>query len=120
MGRIDFVRVQNVLGLDQLLRIREAAAKVITDALGVRITALEEAPGGGGGGTTWLTGSGAPSGGTGSVGNFYLDTVDRIAYIKTGASTWTERFREVAAQFDGGGPSSIHPASAPSIDGGGP
>ena len=40
-------------------------------------------------GSTWLTGSGAPASGTGTVGNFYIDTATGNYYQKTGPTTWT-------------------------------
>ena len=40
-------------------------------------------------GATWLSGSGAPAGGTGVVNDFYIDTATGNYYKKTGASTWT-------------------------------
>jgi len=39
----------------------------------------------------WFSGSGAPAGGTGAVGDWYLDTASGDVYEKTGASTWTPR-----------------------------
>lgn len=42
-------------------------------------------------GTVILNGSGAPAGGTGSVGDFYVDTDTGDLHEKTGASTWTLR-----------------------------
>ena len=41
--------------------------------------------------STWFTGSGAPAGGTGVVGDWYLDTATGELYQKTGASAWTLR-----------------------------
>jgi hypothetical protein len=48
---------------------------------------------GGGGAEGWLSGSGAPAGALGSVGQFYVDTAAGGGYVyqKTGASTWTKR-----------------------------
>lgn len=40
-------------------------------------------------GSVWYSGSGAPSGATGKVGDFYLNTVNSDVYKKTGASAWT-------------------------------
>jgi hypothetical protein len=40
-------------------------------------------------GTKWYSGSGAPSGATGVVGDFYFRTDTDGVYKKTGASTWT-------------------------------
>lgn len=40
-------------------------------------------------GEKWYTGSGAPDGGTGIVGDLYLNTDNGDVYEKTGASTWT-------------------------------
>lgn len=47
--------------------------------------------GGGGGGSTnsWLTGSGVPGSGLGSVNDFYLDSVSGNYYQKTNSTTWT-------------------------------
>lgn len=40
--------------------------------------------------TAWISGSGAPAGGTGQVGQYYLDTSGNgNYYLKTGVSTWT-------------------------------
>lgn len=51
--------------------------------------------GGGGGGSgeaeEWHTGSGAPSGALGDVGDFYLDSAGGNFYEKTGSSAWTLR-----------------------------
>jgi hypothetical protein len=46
---------------------------------------------GGGGGEAWFTGTGAPAGALGSVGDFYLDSSNGNFYEKTGESTWTLR-----------------------------
>lgn len=40
-------------------------------------------------GSVWYTGSGAPAGGLGIEGDFYLDSANGDYYEKTGASTWT-------------------------------
>lgn len=48
-------------------------------------------PGGGGDGAAWLSGQGAPSGGLGSVGDWYLNTSNDDVYEKTGTTTWTLR-----------------------------
>ena len=40
-------------------------------------------------GSVWWTGSGAPSGATGIVGDFYLDAATGDYYKKTGSSAWT-------------------------------
>ncbi len=40
-------------------------------------------------GATWLSGSGAPASGTGSVNDFYLNSANYSYYKKTGVSTWT-------------------------------
>lgn len=37
----------------------------------------------------WLNGSGAPAGGTGNIGDYYVDNDTSEYYEKTGASTWT-------------------------------
>lgn len=37
----------------------------------------------------WHAGAGAPAGGLGVIGDFYLDTSSGDVYEKTGASTWT-------------------------------
>lgn len=42
-------------------------------------------------GEQWFTGSGAPSGATGAVGDFYLNSANGDYYEKTGSSTWTLR-----------------------------
>ena len=39
----------------------------------------------------WSSGAGAPSGATGAVGDWYLNTTNGAVYEKTGASTWTQR-----------------------------
>jgi hypothetical protein len=44
--------------------------------------------GGGGGGTTWLSGSGVPSGGLGSNGDYYLDLTNADIYLKS-AGSWS-------------------------------
>jgi hypothetical protein len=61
--------------------------------------AWEEISGGGGGGTgpagapgeQWFLGTGAPSSGTGIVGDLYLNTTNGDYYEKTGTSVWTLR-----------------------------
>lgn len=40
-------------------------------------------------GATWYTSTGAPAGGLGAVGDFYLDSATGNYYQKTGAATWT-------------------------------
>jgi len=40
-------------------------------------------------GTNWLTGSGAPSSGTGVVKDVYVNTANGNWYVKTDATTWT-------------------------------
>lgn len=40
-------------------------------------------------GSVILFGSGAPAGGTGAVGDSYINTANGDMYLKTGASTWT-------------------------------
>lgn len=42
-------------------------------------------------GEKWFSGSGAPAGATGIVGDWYLDTASGDVYEKTAASTWTVR-----------------------------
>jgi hypothetical protein len=42
-------------------------------------------------GSVWRSGSGAPAGATGVVGDWYLNTANGDVYEKTGASTWTLR-----------------------------
>jgi collagen type VII alpha len=42
-------------------------------------------------GEKWFSGSGAPAGATGIVGDWYLDTATGDVYEKTGASAWTSR-----------------------------
>ena len=42
-------------------------------------------------GEKWFTGAGAPSGGTGIVGDWYLNSSNGNYYEKTGSSTWTSR-----------------------------
>jgi hypothetical protein len=42
-------------------------------------------------GEKWFTGAGAPAGGTGIVGDWYIDTATYDFYEKTGASAWTLR-----------------------------
>lgn len=42
-------------------------------------------------GEKWFTGSGAPPGATGIVGDWYLDSASGAYYEKTGASAWTQR-----------------------------
>ena len=44
---------------------------------------------GGAPGSVWFSGSGAPPGGTGIVGDFYINTATGDYYEKTGTSTWT-------------------------------
>jgi hypothetical protein len=43
------------------------------------------------GDAVWLNGSGAPSSGTGSVGNYYVNNANGDYYEKTGSTTWTSR-----------------------------
>jgi hypothetical protein len=40
-------------------------------------------------GTSILSGSGAPSGALGNVGDSYISTANGYFYVKTGATTWT-------------------------------
>lgn len=40
-------------------------------------------------GNVWLSGAGAPGGGTGSEGDWYLNTTTGDVYTKTGPTTWT-------------------------------
>ena len=42
-------------------------------------------------GSKWYSGTGAPAGGTGVVGDWYLNDTNGDVYEKTGASTWTLR-----------------------------
>ncbi|MCW5906288.1 MAG: hypothetical protein KIS94_00370 [Chitinophagales bacterium] len=42
-------------------------------------------------GSIWLSGSSAPTGGQGSINDFYLRSSDGTYYRKTGASTWTSQ-----------------------------
>lgn len=42
-------------------------------------------------GSRWYSGTGAPSGATGSVADWYLNDANGDVYEKTGASTWTLR-----------------------------
>jgi hypothetical protein len=42
-------------------------------------------------GSKWYQGSGSPSGATGIVGDFYIDTSSSNVYEKTGSSVWTLR-----------------------------
>jgi hypothetical protein len=42
-------------------------------------------------GEKWFSGTGAPAGATGIVGDWYLDTSTGDVYEKTGASAWTSR-----------------------------
>lgn len=42
-------------------------------------------------GAKWLQATGAPAGGTGVVGDWYINTTNFDIYEKTGASTWTAR-----------------------------
>ena len=42
-------------------------------------------------GAEWFTGSGAPSGSLGDVGDFYINSLNGDYYEKTGVSTWTIR-----------------------------
>jgi hypothetical protein len=42
-------------------------------------------------GSVWYTGAGAPAGGLGAVGDFYLNSINGDYYKKTGASTWTSQ-----------------------------
>lgn len=48
-------------------------------------------------GSQILYGSGAPSGGTGAVGDTYINTVNGFMYSKTGASTWTYKLTIIGA-----------------------
>ena len=42
-------------------------------------------------GEKWFSGTGAPAGATGIIGDWYLDTVNGEVYEKTGASSWVSR-----------------------------
>lgn len=53
-------------------------------------------------GSQILYGSGAPSGGTGAVGDSYIDTATGDMYLKTGASTWTFKLNIKGIQGDDG------------------
>lgn len=55
-----------------------------------------------GGGAAWLSGSGAPSGATGDVGDWYINTANGDTYEKTGTSTWTSRVNLKGATGDAG------------------
>jgi hypothetical protein len=48
-------------------------------------------------GSIIYSGSGAPSGGTGVVGDYYINIANGFLYKKTGASTWTYLFTMVGA-----------------------
>jgi hypothetical protein len=57
-------------------------------------------------GEKWFTGSGAPAGATGVVGDWYLDSVTGDYYEKTGASAWTARGNLKGPKGDTGAPGS--------------
>lgn len=44
-----------------------------------------------GGASVWTSGTGVPAGGSGTVGDWYLDDANGNVYEKTGSSTWTLR-----------------------------
>jgi hypothetical protein len=53
-----------------------------------------------GSGTTWSSGTGAPAGGSGNVGDWYGNTDNQYIYQKTGGATWTLRFVGAKAVSD--------------------
>lgn len=58
------------------------------DGIEVRASKIGSGPKGD---AVWLNGSGAPSSGTGSVGNYYVNNTNGDYYEKTGSTTWTSR-----------------------------
>lgn len=76
---------------------------VSTWTLRGNLTGPAGAPGSGAPGSTWFTSTGAPAGGTGIVGDFYLNSANGDFYQKTGASTWTLRGNIRGPTGGGGG-----------------
>ena len=69
-------------------------------------------------GSIWLYGSGVPSGGSGKVGDFYLDTVSpNTVYVKTAVSTWTSITTLRGATGSTGATGATGPAGATGADG---
>lgn len=68
-------------------------------------------------GAVWRTGSGAPSGALGVVGDFYIDTVTGNYYEKTGASTYTLRGNLKGPQGDPGDPGAPGTGTVESVNG---
>lgn len=76
------------------------------------LTGPQGSPGSGAPGSTWFTSSGAPAGGTGIVGDFYLNSANGDFYQKTGASTWTLRGNIRGPTGGGGGTLSTDPGQS--------
>jgi hypothetical protein len=74
-------------------KVRWGDGLTVTDEGGgvIRVDAGAGVPGPPGQVEEWLSGVGAPASGTGSVGDWYLDTVSANVYEKTTASAWTLR-----------------------------
>lgn len=60
----------------------------------------------------WHQGTGAPAGGLGAIGDFYLDTDNGDVYEKTGATTWTLRTNIKGSQGTAGPAGPAGPAGA--------
>ncbi len=69
-------------------------------------------------GSKWLSGTTAPSGATGSVGDWYLHTVTYDVYLKTGASTWVVQMNIKGPQGIPGTNGTNGADGAPGADGG--
>ncbi len=69
-------------------------------------------------GSKWLSGTTAPSGATGSVGDWYLHTVTYDVYLKTGASTWAVQMNIKGPQGIPGTNGTNGADGAPGADGG--
>lgn len=67
--------------------VAQATRERALDALATIVEAGGIGGGGGGGGTTWYDGAGAPAGGTGVDGDYYLRTTNGDVYKKT-AGVW--------------------------------
>lgn len=60
----------------------------------------------------WHQGTGAPAGGLGAIGDFYLDTDNGDIYEKTGATTWTLRTNIKGSQGAAGSAGPTGPTGA--------
>lgn len=75
---------------DQKLYTKNTSGSVVEISGGAGTTGPQGPQGvAGTNGATWYNGAGSPSGSTGAVNDFYLDTASGDVYKKTGSSSWT-------------------------------